>query len=491
MTGWGHHIDDLAAATASLLQANIVRTSPLTDTRGAVASRDAVVAELRALVASVSGVPRFTDTTAPVTAFDVIHRPGQALHQALAGLPRASGGFGDDNPKFYLEKNLPPYEQFWRDAARACVGLEGFVDAIGRVPDQHSWSVLRDLADIAAALPALDHGLSESILPWLKAGEDLAVPYTMLTHAGHDTVRLCTTEIRARVPAAPPSSRVPAAPAAVLGDGELDRAMDGYVRIVLERGRDLSVGDLRAVTRLLEFGGAGAAQVLDRTAPAVPGAGDAAAALRQVGPLAKALRDSPTKSMGVEWLDVLRGSDDLQRRVQALAAQEHRLPSPASETDLRRLAGPALEFARHVPNLTRALEVAVRESLADGLLLVPSIPDKRNTSALMWVTDSMRSPSWTAGPPQVLSAAETLARAGERVGPGVREAQFELSRHQRAAEPIQATAAAAARAHVGAARAQLREVLAQQQLHQPAPLASPLPAHPRLAPDGPVSGRTR
>ena len=481
MTGWGHHIDELAAATASLLLDNTVRTSPMSDIQGALASRDAVVAELRALVGSLSGVPRFPETHA-LTAYDITHRPGQALHQALTGLPRAAGGFGDENPTFYLEKDLPPYEQFWRDAARACVGLEGYVDAIGRVPDVHSWSVLRDLADIAAALPALDHGLSESILPFLKGGEDLPVPYAILTHADHDTVRLCATEIRARVPAAPVSGRVRTAPQAVLGDGGLDRAMSGYVRLVLDRGRNLSVGDLRAVSRLLEASSAGAAQVLERSAPVVPGAGDAAAALREAGPLAKDLRESPIKSMGGESLDVLRHSGELQWRVQALAAQEHQLPSPASETDLRRMAAAALEFVKHVRKVSQALEVAVRESLAAGLILVPSDADKSNRSNLLRVTDGMRSQSWTDGPPKVLAAAETLARAGGRVGPGVREAQVELSRHQQAAEPAQ-DAAVAARAHLRAARAQLREVLGRQQMHQPAPLSSPRSAHPRLAPD--------
>ena len=486
MNGWSHHVDDLATATAALLQTNIVGTSPMTDVRGALASRDAVVAGLRALVGSVSGVPRVTEV-APMTAFDVIHRPGQALHQALAELPRASG-FGDAAPEFYAEKNLPVYEQFWRDAARACVGLEGYVDALGRVPDRHSWSVLRDLADLAAAVPALDHGLSESILPWLEGGEDLAVPYAALTHPGHDQVRLCSSEIRARVPADPPSSWVPTAPSAVLGDGELDRMMGGYVRAVLDRGRKLSVGDLRAVTRLLEVGGAAAAQVLERTAPVVPGAGDAAAALRQVGPLAQQLRDSPTKSLGVQRMDILRQTGDLQRRMLALAAQEHHLPSAASQTDLRRLTGPALEFVRHVPNLTRALEVAVREALADGVLLVPSHADKRNRTQLLWVTERMRSGPSAEGPPKVQAAAEHLSRVGGLVGPGVREAQAELGRHQHVAEPARA-AAAAARAHVGAARAQLRAVLGQQQ-DRPAPLAVPLSAHPRLAPDRPVSGRT-
>ena len=132
----------------------------------------------------------------------------------------------------------------------------------------------------------------------------------------------------------------------------------------------------------------------------------------------------------------------------------------------------------------------MRESLAAGLILVPRDADKSNRSNLLWVTDSMRSQSWTDGPPKVLARAETLARAGERVGSGVREAQCELSRHERAAEPDQA-AAVAARSHAGAARAELREVLARQQMHQPAPLSSPLPAHPRLAPDRPGTGRGR
>ena len=143
-----------------------------------------------------------------------------------------------------------------------------------------------------------------------------------------------------------------------------------------------------------------------------------------------------------------------------------------------------------MPTLTRALEVVVRESLADGLLLVPSVSDRRNTRHLLWVTDKMRAPSWADGPPRVLAATETLARAGERAGPAVREAQLELGRHQQAAGPAQA-AAAAARAHVGGARAQLRAVLAQEQLHRPAPLAAPLPSHPRLAPERPLPGRGR
>lgn len=281
-------------------------------------------------------------------AFDVVHRPGQALHQALAGVPRASGGFGEQDPTFDLARDLPAYEQFWRDAARDCVGLEGCVEALRSVPDRHSWLVLGDLADIVAALPALDHGLSASIGPGFEGSEDFAVPYAMLIHPGQGAVRLCTSEIRARVPAHPTSSRGgPPAPPAVLGDGagKLDRLMVPSSTACSTAAGTCRWGDLRAVTRLLESSGAGAAQVPERAAAAVPGAGDAAGALRQVGLMVARLRGSPVRSISVERLEVLRRSEDLQRRVHALAAQGRQLPSPASPSDLRRLAVPALEFA--------------------------------------------------------------------------------------------------------------------------------------------------
>jgi len=241
----------------------------------------------------------------------------------------------------------------------------------------------------------------------------------MLTHPGHDAVRVCSTEIRSRVPAVPPST-TPAVP----GTGELDKAMDRYVRTVLDRGAELSIGDLRAVTRLLQFGGTHAAVVLERAQQTVPGADVAAAALRQVAPLAEQLRDSPAKTLGPEHLDVLRGSGELLVRMGAMATQERALPGGASDTALRRLAAPALEFAKHVPNLARAVEIAVREALAGGLMLVPSAADKSNTSSLLWVPASRGSGrSWKDGPPVVQQHVSAMARAAEGVAPGVRTAQ--------------------------------------------------------------------
>ena len=146
VSGWGQDVDDLADAVADLLTDISVRTSPLTDAAATLACRDAVVVELRQLAGAVADMPPVARAR-PLQMFDVTNRPAQALQQALSELPRASE-FGAADVNTYFEKGLPPYEQRWRDAARAAVGLEIFVEALGRVPDRHCWSVLRDLADL-------------------------------------------------------------------------------------------------------------------------------------------------------------------------------------------------------------------------------------------------------------------------------------------------------------------------------------------------------
>ena len=123
-------------------------------------------------------------------------------------------------------------------------------------------------------------------------------------------------------------------------------------------------------------------------------------------------------------------------------------------------------------------------------MLIPSEPDRRSKVTLRWVTVTMRGRSWPGNPPVVQQRATALAVAGERVGQGTRTAEGELARHGQVADRA-STAAAAARTHAGAARAQLRAVLGQQLVDRPAPVGSALPAHPRLAPDGPGSGRRR
>jgi len=152
---WARHIDDLAAATVELLVNGPEPARPLADPTAALIARDDVLAELRALVGAVSDVAK-VEMVRELTIFDLVHRPGQALHQALSELPRAAT-FGAVRLVPVVDKTLAGYEQAWQRAAQATIGLEGFVDALGRLPEQHAWIALRDLADFAAALPYLDY----------------------------------------------------------------------------------------------------------------------------------------------------------------------------------------------------------------------------------------------------------------------------------------------------------------------------------------------
>ncbi len=109
-----------------------------------LACRDAVVIGLRQLVGSLADMPPVAQAR-PLQLFDIRNRPAQALQQALSQLPWA-GEFGFGSVDTYFEWGLPPYEQRWRDAARAAVGLEIFVEPLREVPDRTSWLMLRDVA---------------------------------------------------------------------------------------------------------------------------------------------------------------------------------------------------------------------------------------------------------------------------------------------------------------------------------------------------------
>ena len=72
------------------------------------------------------------------------------------------------------------------------------------------------------------------------------------------------------------------------------------------RSSDLSVPELKATSRLLQNGSEFAAAVLERAAPAVAGAAEAAQRLRAVGPAADRLRGAPARSIGNPQLGVVR-----------------------------------------------------------------------------------------------------------------------------------------------------------------------------------------
>jgi hypothetical protein len=523
VSGWGQQLDDLAAAVTELLVTGALHPHPLADAPAALAARDAVVVELRTLIGAVADVRHLTEVR-DLTMYDVVHRPAQALHRALSELPRVVP-FGTVQLPTPGEASLPGYERAWQRAARATVGLERYIDGLTRLPDQQAWNVLRDLTDLAAAVPYLDHDLAEALRPRLERDPALAGSYELLTQQGHHLLRVVARDVSARVPAtAPPSNasrdkadmadmkEPPALPVHLngrdrrttsaapvravqaragtawpdtaprqtrgpLAAGALSEAMTRHVHAVSARGAHLSVPDMRAVTRLLEEGSAHAARVLNRASPILAGAHEAARGMDSIGVQARQLRDAPVKSMTTAHLDLLRESTELRGHLKALAAHADHLPGGAAEHDLRRLASPALEFAEQLPALATALDQSVREAFANGLLLVPGTTGEYRTRMIGWVTRGM-DPRWDE-PPAVLVASERLSSAAREIAPAVREAGQDLARHARTMPDAAGQALIAARRHVGAARAELRVALTDRSIQHPAVLVAGLSSHPR------------
>lgn len=497
MRGWGQQIDDLAAATAQLLATGVVQAPQLEDAPTAMAARDAVVTELRALVGAVANVAQVGEAR-EVAMFDIIHRPAQALHQALSQLPRLVefGAGGEISP--IHDKALPVYEQAWRAAHRASVGLEAHVDALGQLPDQQAWDVLRDLADVAAAVPYLDHDLAEAILPRIRASEELEIAYRLLSSERHDAVRIIANELRTRVQAAETHVRsghgrstdtcIAQPVSGAVASGDLTEVMIRYTHMVNARSDALSVADLKSVTRLLQFGSLHAAEVLERAAPAVAAASQAAQDLRAVAPLADRLREAPVRSMALPHLELLRVGGELQTRLEALAGHARRLSGGAPEHDLRRLVRPAVEFAQQVPALAGALDLSVRETVVHGVMLVPSVADRSNRGTLSWVTATMG--PQRADPPEVIQRAGQLSVTARLVAPAVRQAEADLAQHVVGKSSLQQLALLTARRHAGAARDELRTALNSRIAAQPTVSAGALSQHPRSAPQR-VLGRER
>ena len=268
-----------------------------------------------------------------------------------------------------------------------------------------------------------------------------------------------------------------------LAGGELGSVLSGYLRTVATHADDLSVADLRALTRLIKSGSENTAVVLDRVSSAVPGAAAVAQALRELSPLVTALRESPCRSSASPHLDVVRGASELYARTATYARLAQRLPPGAPHDDLRRLAAPALELAEHMPVVAQTVEVCIGESVAAGVLLVPNLNAESSRTSVAWVTPRMV--PHQEGPPAVQRAARQLTAAAADIRPAVRQAQQNLTRHRTATDNPAQRAVAAAVQHAGGARGQLRAVLSQRLSDQPFVLSAALPAHPRLAPHRP------
>jgi Sec-independent protein translocase protein TatA len=239
---------------------------------------------------------------------------------------------------------------------------------------------------------------------------------------------------------------------------------------------------------ITHLGSSHAASVLERASPALAGAADVAQGLRATAEAVDVLRDAPARSMTPPHLDLIAAGRDLLTELTGLAAQAARLPGGAAAHDLHRLAAAVLPFAEHVPTLAAALDLSVREALADRLMLIPGTTADPRTSSISWVTITMG--PRRDGPPAIVLGTERLANTARQLLPAVWHARQELARHAGTVPTATEQAVLDARRHVGAARTELRQALAQRTSSQPGVLSSELPAHPRLSAQ-PPAGRQR
>ena len=503
-------MDELADAITALLVLGAAPRQSLTEPLSTLVARDTVLQQLRTLVGAVGELPRFSEVQA-LTLTEVVDRPAQALHKALSELPRALP-FGTAELALGDTPGLSPYEQTWQRAAGASVGLELYVDVLHQLPDSTAWHVLRDLTDAAAALPYLDHDLSEAVLLTRTSAAQVQEGYRQLIHSGHHAVRIVAADVRARVPA--PSRRSDAAPEhrcnaavpsdamapAVAGDrwlvetsaeqhrgallpgsraaSALAESMTRCAHAVSARGAHVSIVDVRAVRRLLELGANSAAAVLERAAPVLAGAAEVAHELRDSAAAAAPLRSVPARSMTPPHLDLIAASREALTEITALVGQSDRLAPTAPPQDLRRLAAVALAVAEHVPALATALDLSIREALMNKLMLVPGTTGDHRTSTVGWVTVTMGLPR---EPPAIAGVAGHLAATVRRLPPAVRLATTELGRYAVTMPTAGQQALLDARRHAGAAREELRHALAHRTTGQPDVLRPTLPAHPRLS----------
>jgi hypothetical protein len=155
---------ELTAATARLLAAGTpdADQEPMSAAEAprALAARDAVVGELRALTGLLTGPS--TGMGTPRVA-QLISDPASVLARALRALP------------IFPASRAAPTEMLgggdpWAVAGRAAIALEAQHDTVWELSGTQAWTALRDVAELAAAVPLLDADLAGRLpATWVEA----------------------------------------------------------------------------------------------------------------------------------------------------------------------------------------------------------------------------------------------------------------------------------------------------------------------------------
>jgi hypothetical protein len=146
-------------------------------------------------------------------------------------------------------------EDAWAAAARAAAALEAQHDAVWQLSGAGAWSALRDVAELAAAVPLLDADLAGRLpAAWVEARRQLADPLA------HGLVRLAADELRAQLRGQGEEryleqlDRTPARATLLRGPAQLPEGMRRLAAVLDDVGPAVAAVDVRSVTGLLALG---------------------------------------------------------------------------------------------------------------------------------------------------------------------------------------------------------------------------------------------
>jgi len=466
-------IAELARAAALLVASGPPAAGALPDGEqlAALVCRDTVAGELRDLTRAVlQAGPDGTGADPQLLAAS----PPHALHAALVDLPPAADAGRPLTEALAVAGG--PLTQAWQDAARAAGALERYHDVAAELTGPNAWSLARDVADLAAALPTLDADLASA----LPAGHPAAA--ALLQPEPHALLHLATQEMRTQTAGLPPGGadtqlppRRPLPPARTLA--ELPEATAHLGALLSQRGAALTVTEARAVTRALLDGVQLTTQVLtgtdhsSQTDPAGPAA-VAAQHLQAALPHLQHLAYGQVATLTPAAPSVLLLARQIRERLATLTALVDRLERDHRPADLARVAQPLSRWALETVPVAAAVRDGLHAAATTSQLLAPrqDIPRGRG-STLLWLP--LTAPA--DGPHPVLDAATRGAAAlAAAAGP--------LSTITGTPSPADRVRAATRQAasHANAAFSELRQALHDR---PPQPLPNPTrPAHPALPP---------
>ena len=474
---WQRSIDELAAATARLL-AEGSHPSAIAGPY-ALRGRDAVVMQTRNLIVGVLNAEgRASDPSR------VGDNPVRQLHHELTRLERV-GDWIDDRNGARGRRAEPGHDPVdlspaWKQARAAAVQTEIFVPALGQVPGPTAWAVLRDLNDVAGAIPYLDADLAAATA---RSGAAQHGTHPLRDPHRHATLASATEDLsrwlHQRTRDASTAARATATPAFALAStpahlrfGADPAALPDSTRrlaaVLMHQDSEVSIVDIRAVLRALADGIDHTVYVLDRGHHEAAEVTRATHLLREAkAPITDLARlTAAARTLTPMRMDVQLMARETVAQLLAAAGQAAGADRPgAQRRPIPELGACVLRWAAETPLVTDAIDRSLHAAVRAHRVAV------RRTGEVQWVIASSDPDSHAH---TLLQATTNARRVLAGAHPGLIAAANHLSHPS-------ANAVLDAARRAGAGREQLAEALATRRASGNLADRAPLAGHPMLA----------